>query len=134
MSDARPFFDTNVPLYLLSAEIEKAERAEKLLAVGGVVSVQVLNEIVAVATRKLAMPWSEVHEVLAAVRAACAVEALSIDTHERGLALAEHHGFAVYDSLIVAAALLAGCDVLYSEDMQDGRVVDRLTIRNPFRA
>lgn len=133
MSGARPFFDTNVPLHLLSAEIEKADRAEELLAAGGIVSVQVLNEIVAVATRKLSMPWVEVHEVLAAVRAACTVAPPSIATHERGLELAEHHGFAVYDSLIVAAAILAECDVLYSEDMQDGRAVDRLTIRNPFK-
>jgi predicted nucleic acid-binding protein len=64
MSAGKPFFDTNVLLYLLSTDA-KADQAESLLAGGGVVSVQVLNEFVSVALRKLKMKWPELREILA---------------------------------------------------------------------
>jgi predicted nucleic acid-binding protein len=57
-----------------------------------------------------------------------------VDTHDQALRIAERYGFQIYDSLIVAAALEAGCTTLYSEDMQDGQSIDTLTIRNPFAA
>jgi predicted nucleic acid-binding protein len=133
MAGADTFFDTNVLLYLLSADTVKADRAEELLAIGGTVSVQVLNEFVSVASRKLHMTWPEIREVLTQVRAVCLVEAMSVDTHERAMQVAERHGFSIYDALIISAALLAGCSTLYSEDMQHGQVIERqLTIRNPF--
>ncbi|MDP3082508.1 MAG: PIN domain-containing protein [Rubrivivax sp.] len=133
MSAADDFFDTNVLLYLLSADAAKADRAEALLAGGGTVSVQVLNEFASVASRKLRMPWAEISEVLEQLRAVCVVEPLTLETHQRGLQLAERHGLSVYDALIVAAAMLAGCKTLQSEGMQDGQVIERkLTIRNPF--
>jgi predicted nucleic acid-binding protein len=133
MSGSEDFFDTNVVLYLLSADTAKADRAEELLAIGGTISVQVLNEFVAVASRKLHMPWNEIREVLAQVRAVCAVELMTLETHERALRIAERYGMSIYDALIVSAALLANCKTLHSEDMQDGQVIERqLTIRNPF--
>lgn len=129
----KAFLDTNVLLYLLSADPAKADRAEAIVAKGGTISVQVLNEFAAIAIRKLRMAWPEVAQVLGTVRAICAVEALTVDTHDRGRALAERYGFSVYDAMIVSSALSAGCVTLYSEDMQDGlRVEDQLTIRNPF--
>ena len=135
MSAAEDFFDTNVLLYLLSADAAKANRAEELLASGGTISVQVLNEFVSVASRKLRMPWAEIREVLAQVRAVCVVEPMTVETHERALKLAERYGLSIYDALIVAAALLAGCNTLQSEDMQNGQLIDRkLKIRNPFAA
>jgi predicted nucleic acid-binding protein len=133
MSAGEDFFDTNVVLYLLSADTAKADRAEELLALGGTISVQVLNEFSAVASRRLRMSWTEIREVLAQVRAVCAVEPLTLETHERALRIAERYRLSIYDALIVAAALLAKCQTLHSEDMQDGQVVERqLTIRNPF--
>ena len=133
MSAGEDFFDTNVVLYLLSADTAKADRAEELLALGGTISVQVLNEFAAVASRKLRMSWTEIREVLAQVRAVCAVEPLTLETHERALRIAERYRLSIYDALIVAAALLAKCQTLHSEDLQDGQVVERqLTIRNPF--
>jgi predicted nucleic acid-binding protein len=133
MSGGEDFFDSNVVLYLLSADSAKADRAEELLALGGTISVQVLNEFVAVASRKLRMPWAEIREVLAQIRAVCAVEPINVETHERALRIAERYGLSIYDSLIVSAALLAGCRTLHSEDLQDGQVIERqLTIRNPF--
>ena len=133
MSGGEDFFDINVVLYLLSADPAKADRAEELLAMGGTISVQVLNEFAAIALRKLRMSWIEIREVLAQVRAVCAVEPVTIETHERALRLAERYGISIYEALIVSAALLANCKTLHSEDMQDGQVIERqLTIRNPF--
>lgn len=134
MSAAERFFDTNVVLYLLSSEDARADRAEKELSAGGVVSVQVLNEFASVASRKLRMSIAEIREVLATIRAVCTIVPITEETHDLGLQVAERYGLAVYDSLIVAAALLAGCKTVMSEDMQDGQVVEgRVRIRNPFR-
>ena len=132
MSATSAFFDTNVLLYFASTNADKADRSDAVLRDGGVVSVQVLNEFAAVARRKYALPWPSIRAVLAAVRSTCNVVPLAIETHELGLALAERYGFNVYDGMIVAAAQLAGCTLLYSEDMHDGLVIDGLTIRNPY--
>jgi predicted nucleic acid-binding protein len=130
---ADAFFDTNVALYLLSADTGKADRAETLLAEGGQISVQVLNEFVAVARRKLDMPWREVRDVTAQLRAVCRVAPLTIEVHDRATRIAERLGLSIYDGTIVASALLAGCRILYSEDFQDGRLIDgQLRVSNPF--
>ncbi len=129
---SKKFFDTNILLYLLSADSAKAQRAEELVAEGGRVSVQVLNEFASVASRKLRMPLAEIRECLEPIRSICAVEPVTVETHARGLDVAERRGLSIYDSMIVAAALLAGCDTLYSEDLQDGQRIDGLLIRNPF--
>jgi predicted nucleic acid-binding protein len=133
MSGADAFFDTSVLLYLLSGEPEKADCVELLLQQSGSISVQVLNEFAAVATRKLALSLSEVREVLGTIRALCTTHSISVETHDRGIQVAEQYKFSLYDSMIVAAALLAGCKTLYSEDLQHRQVVDdQLTIINPF--
>ena len=131
---ADPFFDSNVLLYLASADAAKADRAEVLLADGGTVSVQVLNEISNVAIRKHGMTWTQVGILLEPVRALCRIEPLTEATYDLGARLAARYRLSVYDAMILAAALLAGADTLYSEDMHDGLLVeDRLRIRNPFR-
>lgn len=133
MNGGDGFFDTNVLLYCLSANSRKARISEDLLAYGGTVSVQVLNEFASVASRKLGMPWTEVREVLATFRQVCRVEPLTLETHECAMSLSERYRFAFYDSMILAAAILSGCPVVWTEDLQDGqRIDDKLTIRNPF--
>jgi predicted nucleic acid-binding protein len=133
MTAAKAFIDTNVLLYLLSSDTSKAERAEAAVKAGSLISVQVLNEITNVARRKLAMPWSQLNEVLSLIRSLCAVEPLTVEMHECGKRVAERYGLSVYDAMIVGAALVSGCETLYSEDMQDGLLVDhQLRIRNPF--
>ena len=127
------FFDSNVALYLLIGDEAKADRAEEVLAEGGTISVQVLNEFVAVARRKGATPWPEIEELLAALRHVCKVEPVTVQTHERAVVLAKRYGFPIYDASIAASALLSGCKVLYSEDFQHGQTFDGLTIVNPFR-
>lgn len=134
MSAADRFFDTNVVLYLFSADARKAGIAERELGDGGILSVQVLNEFASVATRKIMMPMADVREALAAVRAACQVVPLTEAVHDKGIELAGRHKLPVYDAMIIASALLAGCKTLMSEDMQDGQVFERiLKVHNPFR-
>jgi predicted nucleic acid-binding protein len=129
------FLDTNVLVYLASADARKADVAERLLAEGGTVSVQVLNELANVARRKMGLDWAETADLLSTVRAFVTVEPLTLQTHELGLALAERHGLSVYDAMIVAAGLIAGCDTLLSEDMQHGFVAaGQMTVVNPFVA
>lgn len=126
------FFDTNVVAYLFGSETEKIARSHQLVSAGGFVNVQVLNELTLVARRKMRKTWPEVHEILTGLRAKCGVLPITLDIHERGLLYAERYGFNVYDSMIVAAAALAGCTTLYSEGMHDGLVIDGVTIRNPY--
>ncbi|MBW4091081.1 MAG: PIN domain-containing protein [Proteobacteria bacterium] len=129
------FIDTNVLVYLASADPAKADRAEAIVAAGGVISVQVLNGLANVARRKLRFSWPETHAFLAPIRALLTVHPNTIETHATGLALAEQNGLSIYDAMIAAAALHAACDTLWSEDMHHGLVLqDRLRIANPFRA
>jgi predicted nucleic acid-binding protein len=133
MKEAKAFIDTNVLLYLLSADAAKADRAEEVVRSGGMVSVQVLNEFAAVATRKLKMPMSEVRQVLDAIRAVCEVLPLTEETHVLGLDFTERYRLSIYDAMIVAAALLADCTTLWSEDLHHGLAIERsLTVQNPF--
>lgn len=127
------FVNTGVLLYLLSADTGKAARAEAVLAERIVISVQVLNEFANVARRRLGLPWPALRGVLADLRHFADVHPVTLATHERALDLAERHQFSMYDALIVAAALEAGCQTLWTEDLQHGQRVDeRLTLRNPF--
>jgi predicted nucleic acid-binding protein len=128
------FFDSNIVLYLASHDTAKAERAERVIAAGGTISVQVLNEIANVARREMRMTWAEAHAFLSTIRAVVRVEPLTVETHETGLAIAERYRLSIYDAMIAASALLAGCDTLWSEDKHHGTVFEkRLRIVDPFR-
>ncbi len=129
------FFDSNTLLYIASPDAAKADRTWELLDLGGWISVQVLNEMTSVARRKFKMSWPETHKLLLTVTKLLTVRSVTLDIHRSGLRLAERYGFSVYDSFIVAAALEADCDTLWSEDMQDGLLVEgRMRIANPFAA
>lgn len=126
------FADTNVVLYLLD-DGPKADRAEEVLAQGPRISVQVLNEALVNCRRKAGLTWEETGDFLGGVQALCPVEDLTLQTHEVGRALAERYSLSIYDAMIVASALIGGCTTLWSEDMQDGLVIEgRLRIVNPF--
>jgi predicted nucleic acid-binding protein len=131
---ADAFFDTNVLIYAVTQDEPRSTQAEKLLASGGVLSVQILNEFASVARRKILMSWSDVTEALDAFRVLCPSPLpITVEMHEAALKIAENHGYNIYDALVVSAALEAGCTTLYSEDLHDGQTIDgRLTIRNPF--
>ena len=128
------FFDTNVLLYLLSEDTEKADRAEALVRQGGGISVEVLNEATSVMRRKLRMGWAEMRQFLMLIRGLIDVAPVTVETHNLGLEFAERYGLSVYDSMIAAAAALAGCARLWSQDMQHGmRIGEGLRVENPFR-
>lgn len=133
MSD-KAFVDTNVLIYAAIKNDPRSSRAEELLAVERVISVQVLNEFVSVARRRYQMPWKALRAALQWIRVLCPDPVpLSVDTHDEALSIAGQYGYKIYDSLIVAAALEAGCSTLYSELLQNGQVIrGSLTIRNPF--
>jgi predicted nucleic acid-binding protein len=129
------FFDTNVLLYIASGDAAKAERAEQLIAAGGTVSIQVLNEIANVTRRKMRYSWERTHDLLSQIRQLLPVIPITLRIHETGIALAERYTLSIYDGMIAAAALDSGCDTLWSEDMHDGLLIDgRLTVVNPFRS
>jgi predicted nucleic acid-binding protein len=134
MSD-KGFFDSNVLIYAMVSGDSRRERAREVVAQGGVISVQVLNEFVAVARRKMHMSWEDVVQALDAVRILFpSPVSITLDTHEAAVKIARDYGFGIYDALILASALQTKCTTLYSEDLQDGQVIDdRLTVRNPFR-
>jgi predicted nucleic acid-binding protein len=128
------FFDTNVLVYIAGNDQAKADRAEAALARGGAISVQVLNELANVARRKIRMSWADTHAFLEAIRGLLTVHPLSVEVHETALDVAERYGFSIYYALIAASALHAGCDTLWSEDLQHGMTLEQcLRIVNPFR-
>ncbi len=134
MATIEPFLDTNVLVYLMSAGTDKADRSHTLVRAGAVISVQVLNEFTRVGRRKFGLSFAEVRDILKTVRTTCRIVPLTLEVHEQALRLAEQYQLHIFDSNIVASAVLAGCSTLYSEDMHHGLVIDGLTITNPYRA
>jgi predicted nucleic acid-binding protein len=127
------FFDTNILVYA-QQNGAKADKARALLAAGGVLSVQVLNEFAAVASRKLGKAWDEISEAIDdALALVDPPLPLTMTLHAVAREIARDHRYGFYDALILAAALEAGCDTLLSEDLQDGRTFGALKIINPFR-
>jgi predicted nucleic acid-binding protein len=127
------FFDTNVCIYALNGDGPKTHAAKTLIARGGVVSVQVLNEYTNVARRKLKLEWAsierDIHKLTELVDE---IVPLSLAAHERARRIAEKHYVQFYDGLLIASALEANCTRFISEDMQNGLIVDGLAVENPF--
>jgi len=133
MPEPKAFIDTNVLLYLLSSEAAKADRAETVVRTESLISVQVLNELASVARRKLSLSWDQINEIIELIRSLCPVEPLTIQTHDQGRALAQRYQLNIFDGLIAASALTADCEILYSEDMHDGLLIEeQMRICNPF--
>ncbi|MCU6455820.1 PIN domain-containing protein [Sphingomonas sp. A2-49] len=130
---SRTFFDSNILVYAFTPG-SRSEIAYALLNRGGVVSTQSLNELANVLRRKQKQDWLAVHNAIQAVIDRCpTIVALTMQVQQLGLRMAERYRLSIYDGMIVAAALTAECDILYSEDMHDGLVIDgRLTVVNPF--
>ena len=133
MPDSR-FFDTNILIYAFAAGDPRSARAEALVAGGGVIGVQVLNEFTNVTRRKLRWQWEQIEAALAVIEELLgAARPLTSAIHARAVVLARDHDLSFYDALIVAAALDAGCEVLFSEDLQHGQKFGALKVENPFR-
>ena len=121
----KAFFDTNPLIYAVAEGDPRSAQAEELLASGGVLSLQVLNEFVSVARRKILMSWSDVTQALDAFRILCPSPLpITVETQESALRIAARHDYNIYDALVIAAAPEAGCATLYSEDLNDGQTID----------
>jgi predicted nucleic acid-binding protein len=129
---SKPFIDSNVVLYLLSGDTAKADKAEAIIAAGGIISVQVLSEITSVCQRKLKMNWDEIDTLLQTLKASVTIVPLTEATHEQAVQISKRYQLSFYDAQICAAALLAGAQEMLTEDMQNGMVIDGLVIKNPF--
>ena len=127
------FVDTNILVYFSELEERRYPRAAEIVEAGGIVSVQVLNEITNVLRSKSRLDWTSIDVFLRLAQTMLSVTPLTLQTHKTALQLAQRYGVHIYDANILAAALLAGCDTLYSEDMQNGLLVEgRLRVVNPF--
>jgi predicted nucleic acid-binding protein len=128
----KAFFDTNILVYTTTSD-PRQHQAAACLSGGGVASTQVLNEFVHVARRKLRSDWRQIEVALRQFRTSLdEILPITLETHDSAVALARDRGLAFYDALIVASAIEAGCNILYSEDMQHGRSIGGLAIVNPF--
>ena len=129
---APQFLHTNVLSYAFT-EDARAVRAQQLLEAGCVISVQGPNEFANVARRKLGMSWRELHDALEDIRALCVrILDIDMDTHATALQIAERYQCAFVNALMIASAVQSGSDVMWSEDLHDGLVIDgRLRIGQP---
>jgi predicted nucleic acid-binding protein len=126
------FLDTNILVYAQQTGT-KATISQSLIDQGGTISVQVLNELANVLRKKQRRSWRDIELLFDDIdNTLDPALPLTVKTSRAALALVRDDGFAFYDALIVAAAIEAGCDTLYSEDMQHGRNIGGLTIVNPF--
>ena len=133
----KSFIDSNVLIYWTD-DSTRADVVEQLLASDACISIQVLNEFTNVLFKKRALSIKQIQKWCDTLLEVCEVHELSVKTHSLALQLMAKYKLSFYDANIVSAAGLAGCDVLYSEDMQDGLIVrfpdkTTLSIRNPFR-
>jgi predicted nucleic acid-binding protein len=127
------FFDTNILVYAFATDEPKRDIAQEVLASGGVISVQVVNEFANVLRKKQRQEWPRIEAALAVVeRWFETIRPLTLETHRTALPFARFAGIGIYDALIVAAAIEAGCDRLYSEDLQHGRSFGDCVVVNPF--
>jgi predicted nucleic acid-binding protein len=127
------FFDTNIVLYsLLDDNFSKSEKAIGLMAQGGIISVQVLNEMVSVLRGRKKWDWAAVGAALDASKTLLDVREMSVESQGLAVEIAQRFGYSIYDANILASAKLSGCDTLWSEDMAHGQVINGVTIINPF--
>jgi predicted nucleic acid-binding protein len=128
-----PFLDTNILLYAFGDDA-RAAKARQVLDQPFEIGVQSLNEFANVSRRKFAKGWPEIEDCLAdIIQASSRIHPLTLSVHIKGVSLIEEYGFQIFDAFLLAAALSAGAKIFFSEDMQDGMMIEnRMTIRNPF--
>ncbi len=129
----RAFADTNIVVYAESDDGDKSRRARTIIENSPVISTQVVIETIAALTGKYGFSRSDAYEVAGGLMDLCEVAPVDQGTLREAMRISIRYQLSHWDALIVAAALKADCDVLYSEDMQHGQVFDdRITVSNPF--
>ena len=133
MNAKKIFFDTNALLYLFSSDTNKADWISKNIQKSNVISVQVLNEFTSASLKKIKVSTKELDEFLGLFLEIFTIKPLDVETFNSSLRISRRYGYHQYDSMIIAAAIQAGCQRLYSEDLQHKQVIDKkLQIVNPF--
>jgi len=133
MNAKKIFFDTNTLLYLFSSDTNKADWISKNIQKSNVISVQVLNEFTSASLKKIKVSTKELDEFLGLFLEIFTIKPLDVETFNSVLRISRRYGYHQYDSMIIAAAIQAGCQRLYSEDLQHKQVIDKkLQIVNPF--
>lgn len=130
---AKVFADTNIVLYTIGQDAHKASIARNIIAFHPTVSTQVINEATSVCLRKLNFTREQSYAFAEEIMQR--TEVLPVDelVTRKSAELAMRFQLSNWDALIVAAAVLAGCETLYSEDLQHGQVIEGVTVENPFR-
>jgi predicted nucleic acid-binding protein len=136
----RRFFDTSVLVYLFDGSAPgKRERSRELFRETtrqrlALLSTQVLQEFFAVVTRKITVPLSH-EEARRAVHDLAKIPTVQVSREIilAAIEMIQRHRLSFWDSLIVQAALRGGATILYTEDLQPGRVIETLTVQNPFQ-
>jgi len=127
------FADTNVVVYAFAKDGAKITIAEGILEKQPTISVQVISEFLNVCRIKLGMDMPTRHKLARELIAGCSIVALEPRVVEKAMEIEAQAQISYWDALIVAAALLSGCDILYTEDLENGRTFeDQLTVVNPF--
>jgi predicted nucleic acid-binding protein len=137
---ARSFLDTNIFVYSFDTSApEKRRRAQQLISDAlregdGVISYQVVQEFLNVALRRFRKPMSlaDAQAYLGRVLWPMCEVLPEERLYRDALSIKEETGWSFYDALVVGSAVAGGCPILLSEDLQDGRVVRGVEIRNPF--
>lgn len=127
------FADTNIVVYAYAKDPQKSPVAEAILVAAPVISTQIVSEFLSIARTKMRLDLATRHKVAQDLLYSCAVTPLDAQVVVRAMAIEAKYQVSYWDALAVAAALAAGCDTLYTEDLQNGQVFEgRLAVKNPF--
>lgn len=133
--ETRLFIDSNIVLYAMGDDREKMSVGMALLNFTPFISIQVINECTHVLVRKRKMPLAAIADLLEDILSVVHLWDTGLNEVRIAWKVGQRYGYSHYDSLIIASALTSNCQVLYSEDLQHGQVIDdRLRILNPFLA
>ncbi len=139
--NGRFFLDTNILVYTFDSRFpEKQQKARRLVSDAlatqeGIISSQVVQEFLNVASRKFSKPltWADCRRCLDEVLTPLCEIFPSVDLYQQTIDLAERWGYSFYDSLVIAAALEGGCKILYSEDLQHQQTIQNRNRSHPFK-
>ena len=127
------FADTNIVVYAYAKDPQKSLVAEAILVAAPVISTQVVSEFLNVARTKMGLDLATRHRVAQDLLYSCTVVPLDAQVVTQAMVIEAKYRVSYWDALVVAAALAAGCDTLYTEDLQKGQVFEgRLAVKNPF--
>ncbi len=131
----RIFIDSNVILYFFTDDIAKKEKVIDLFSQNPIISIQVINEVSNILIKKYKLAPIETKKEIEFLSEFVTLYLITINTVYKALDIRDKYKFSYFDSLIIASALENNCNVLYTEDMQDGQLIEnKLKIVNPFKS